>query len=200
MEKQRTSNQFCFVIQMQASNGQNHIDSFGSTVSPESIPNRLQSYLSLTGCRFWYIVHNHDVDSENNPKRLHLHLVVHLGVSRRQYLMLIKEIANWCFIPTDAISVESVNNLEGCLRYLIHMDNPEKFQYSEKDVVTNSVTTFKESINAQEVYSASKLISICEVNNFDRIAVLRSIGLERYTRYRQVINDICQCGVALVQR
>lgn len=197
MENQKTSNQFCFVIQLLDSSGDPHVDCFGNSVSPNFIETRVRDYFSLSGAKFWMARHDSDTNEDGTNKRLHLHCVVHLGVSRRSYLQIIKELSSWTGICADAVSAESVNNLEGCLRYLLHLDNPEKFQYEKRIVTSNALETFDNALAAVEVYSATNLIALCESCKFDKIAVLRTIGIERYQKYRSVISDICQCGVQL---
>lgn len=200
MENQKTSNRFCFVVQLLDSSGCEHLDRFGNKLLIQTIVYRIRDYFSLSGAKYWLAVHDCDKNEDGTPKRPHLHVVVHLGVSRRKYLQIISELSDWTMLSSDAFSAEPVNNLEGCLRYLIHLDNPEKFQYPSNVVQTNASETFSCAISTVEVYSASNLIALCENNNFDKIAILRSLGLERYQRYRSAITDICQAGVQLAMK
>ena len=102
------------------------------------------------GAQFWYILHDCDKYSEDdlevyklkhngelpswNPEELkkpHIHIVVHNSSN------CIKRNAVRKFGVAENY-VRKVGNLKQMVRYLIHKDNPEKFQYTEDQIITNA--------------------------------------------------------------
>jgi hypothetical protein len=75
-------------------------------------------------------LHDKDVNGDGTPKKPHRHVLVAFeGVkSREQAIELFDRIGG--------VGAEPVNSLYGMTRYLTHMDNPEKAQYSTMDVLT----------------------------------------------------------------
>lgn len=72
-----------------------------------------------------------DVPEVGKKKKEHYHWVVSFGnvkKSARQVLELIRDVA-----PTVKWA-EPVGNFRGYLRYLIHMDDPEKYQYDVNEI------------------------------------------------------------------
>lgn len=74
-----------------------------------------------------YIRHDKDITENNELKKAHYHIIFKVGENARSLKNVAKEIE----IPE--------NYLQGCkktamLRYLIHLDNPEKTQYSIEEV------------------------------------------------------------------
>lgn len=77
-----------------------------------------------TGCKYYaYIYHDHDENTER-----HLHVVCQDRHSLRTW-------AKYFELPENMIEV--VKNYRSINRYLIHKDNPEKYQYNPDDIVTN---------------------------------------------------------------
>lgn len=102
------------------------------------------------GHEFWYILHDKDQYSEDDLvvyqlkhngetpewkvgdfKKPHYHIVVHNSSN------CIKKNAARKF-GVEINYVQKVGNLKKMVRYLLHRDNPEKYQYSEDEVITNS--------------------------------------------------------------
>lgn len=82
----------------------------------------MKNYLEVT-----YITHNKDVDENGEIKKEHTHVLFKVGENARHLNAIAKEIG----IPG--------NYLQGCnktamLRYLIHLDNPNKTQYKIEEV------------------------------------------------------------------
>lgn len=74
-----------------------------------------------------YIKHDKDITDEGELKKTHIHILFKVGENARHLNAVAKDID----IPS--------NYLQGCnktkmLRYLIHLDNPEKTQYSINEV------------------------------------------------------------------
>lgn len=75
-------------------------------------------------------LHDKDVNGDGTPKKPHRHVLVAFeGVKSREQAVEL-------FDRIGGVGAEPVNSLYGMTRYLTHMDNPEKAQYSTMDVLT----------------------------------------------------------------
>lgn len=73
-------------------------------------------------------IHSNDVNPDGTLKKPHIHFVVTFEGNKS--FNQIKEITDRLHCPIP----QQVANLNGMIRYLIHMDNPEKYQYKREDV------------------------------------------------------------------
>lgn len=103
-------------------------------VYPESAPNNWRDILD--GYHVPWIespLHDKDVNpNDGKPKKAHWHIIM-LFDGKKSYEQ-VKEI-------TDSINApipRNTANTKGLVRYLIHMDNPEKYQYQRKDIKCHS--------------------------------------------------------------
>lgn len=77
-------------------------------------------------------LHDKDVNPDGEKKKAHWHIVM-LFDGKKSYSQ-IKEI-------TDSINApipQKTLNTRGLVRYLIHMDNPEKYQYDRSEIVSHA--------------------------------------------------------------
>lgn len=93
---------------------------------------------------YFYILHDKDKDKSGNYIKPHLHFVI----KGRHCLWKWSELLG---IPEHMI--EKTRSITGAVRYLIHKDNPEKYQYSPDDVFTNNASAFHKFIADQNSYS-----------------------------------------------
>lgn len=80
------------------------------------------------------IFHGFDLNEDGSPKKPHFHIIVTFPSTKTMnqiQLMLTDFIQNLAPL-SEKKSI--VANLPGKTRYLTHMDNPEKYQYSHSDV------------------------------------------------------------------
>lgn len=79
----------------------------------------------------WYwIDHQPDKETEDSDKHFHTHVVVMTAGTRSVW-----QVAQTLGIPSNY--VQKVLQRRSMLRYLIHLDNPDKIQYKPEDVHTN---------------------------------------------------------------
>lgn len=89
-------------------------------------------------------LHDKDLTSDGEKKKPHRHVLIAFeGVKTRQQA---KEI----FDRIGGVGAEPVNSLYGMTRYLTHMDNPEKAQYSSVDVLTYGGFEYKRYASSKE--------------------------------------------------
>ena len=94
----------------------------------DSAPGNWVDILSEMGLVFAYILHDKDVNPDGTPKKTHYHLL--LFFDGKKSFEQIKEITDVLNAPNP----QRVKNPKGMVRYLIHMDNPEKYQYKREDI------------------------------------------------------------------
>lgn len=77
-------------------------------------------------------LHDKDINPDGSVKKAHWHVIL-LFDGKKSYEQ-VKEL-------TDAINApipQKTANTKGLVRYLIHMDNPEKYQYKRDEIVCHS--------------------------------------------------------------
>lgn len=107
-------------------------------------------------------LHDKDINpTTNEPKKAHWHVV--LNFDSVKTIRQVEEIAN-SVNGTNPIKVESIN---GAIRYLTHIDNPEKAQYKREDITNigsfDIDEPFKRSIDKYNYIS--EMIDFIETNN-----------------------------------
>ena len=103
-------------------------------VYPESAPENWRKILD--NLHVPYLVsplHDKDVNPDGEVKKAHWHVV--LVFENKKSYHQIKEIADKLNAPIP----QKVESLRGMVRYLVHTDNPEKYQYSREDIENHGV-------------------------------------------------------------
>nr|WP_015231149.1 replication protein [Mycoplasma capricolum]AFY63032.1 plasmid replication initiation protein [Mycoplasma capricolum subsp. capricolum] len=99
-------------------------------IYPESLPENWKEILQQTGCEIAYILHDKDIEPTGEPKKPHYHVIMSYTNGTTTFNN-VKRI-------TDALNApipQGIESVGGYYRYLTHKDNPEKYQYDEKDIV-----------------------------------------------------------------
>lgn len=98
---------------------------------PESAPENWKEMLQQTGLSICVSpLHDKDINPTGEPKKAHYHII--LCYSGPTTFKCVKSITDSLNQPIP-IALEQVR---GYFRYLTHKDNPEKYQYNEKDITT----------------------------------------------------------------
>lgn len=98
---------------------------------PESAPENWREILQQTGLSICVSpLHDKDVNPTGEKKKAHYHII--LCYSGPTTFKCVKSITDSLNQPIP-IALEQVR---GYFRYLTHKDNPEKYQYDEKDITT----------------------------------------------------------------
>lgn len=138
------------------------------------------------------ILHDKDLDEKGNLKTKHIHLYVRF--SNRVYGSQLYY--NLCFafdtpFSTKQFSCECSYSERSSIRYLIHCDNNNKYQYEVSSICTNLVdidSYFSYDTNGD--IDAESLVSLCE--DFQSVGVVtKIIGLKNARKYAYLINVLC---------
>lgn len=118
-----------------------------------------------------YITHDKDVTENGEIKKEHIHCVFRVGNNPR-----------WRSAVAEELGIKE-NYIEGCdlnkqLKYLIHLDNPDKYQYKIEDVKGNLKQRLKEIINRDSKTEGEKARIIIEfIENFEGYINIASFSM-----------------------
>lgn len=98
---------------------------------PESAPEDWREQLKISGLMAAISpLHDKDVNPTGEPKKAHYHiLLVYSGPTT--YNAVAKFTASF-----NATIPQALESVRGMYRYFSHKDNPEKYQYDERDIMT----------------------------------------------------------------
>lgn len=111
--------------------------------------------------------HDKDVNANGEPKKKHKHILL-LFQGKKSYEQ-IKEITDELQQPIP----QRCHNAKALVRYMAHLDNPEKAQYSTSDIIAHG--------------------------GVDLADMLRPSSSERYTLLREMIDYVRSAGVTEFQ-
>lgn len=101
------------------------------TAWPDSLPEDWKEQLQKTGLPIAISpLHDRDVNATGEPKKPHYHVM--LFYSGPTSYSVVKRLTDGLNQPIP----QAVEQVRGYYRYLTHMDNPEKAQYSPADIQT----------------------------------------------------------------
>ena len=107
-------------------------------------------------------LHDCDTNADGEIKKPHWHIILAFeGKKSRAQIVSILE-------PLHCPSPQYVHSLTGATRYLVHMDNPEKYQYSVADIVPHGgfdVTAALAPTSARRYELIAEMKDWCVVNS-----------------------------------
>ena len=127
---------------------------------PESAPENWRDILD--GYHIPWVespLHDKDVNPDGTVKKAHRHII--LLFDGKKSFEQVKDI-------TDALNApipQKTANTKGLVRYLIHMDNPEKHQYKREDIICHSGADIEQYF---EISSASRERILWDIMEFIR--------------------------------
>ena len=99
---------------------------------PESLPNNWLEILQNTGLEIAISpLHDKDINPDNTTKKPHYHLILCYN-NPTTYNNVKTNICDVLHCPIP----QPLESVKGYYRYLIHKDNPEKYQYNESEIKT----------------------------------------------------------------
>ena len=159
---------------------------------PESAPDNWRDKLRETGIQCAVSpLHDKDLNADNTPKKAHYHIILcYEGPTT------FKNVCSLCDSLNQPIP-QPLEQLRGYYRYLVHKDNPEKYQYDESMItsingfdVSNYLDLTQNQINAV-LTEFTKFIDDNNITEFsDFIRVIRDN--EFYSQFTEIAyNKYC---------
>lgn len=97
-----------------------------------------------------YVLHDKDLNDDGTPKKAHYHVYGKLDTAR-----IPQSVAN--ALGVGVSSLRAVSSWRGAVRYCLHLDHPDKHQYSADDVVSNfalaKFLTVNDDVQAARIFS-----------------------------------------------
>ena len=130
----------------------------------DSLPD---NYLSII--ESWHIpvlcspIHDKDLNADDNEKKKHIHFLIDFGSGQNKSFEQVK-------MYTDKLKAtipQICHNRSALIRYFIHKDNPEKFQYDINDLV--SIAGFEYQIAFENYTSEIQIYKFIENIIFDNV-------------------------------
>lgn len=140
---------------------------YATVIYPESAPPDWRERLTQ-----WHVaaivspLHDKDTNPDGSPKKPHHHIMMML--ENKKSIDQIKPI----FDSIGAVGRENIISTRGYARYLCHMDNPEKAQYSTSDILCFGGADYQALINSP----SDDLKTLISVFNFVRRNQIRSLA------------------------
>lgn len=134
---------------------------WGAVIYPESAPEDWREILKLKGISFAVSpLHDKDVNPTGESKKPHYHIILSFPgpTTDKTVNTILQEELN----QPIAIPLESVR---GYYRYFTHKDNPEKFQYDDKEIELYNGFDVTDVLNAFEVFQCLKSIQLLIIEN-----------------------------------
>lgn len=122
----------------QITGGRPRAKNYALVVYPDDLPDRAKDtwMVSLSSLGYKMAVsplHDKDTNPDGEIKKAHWHVLLQ-GDKVWINFKTLKELVLTEFDGRGVAVPQSVSNVVGFMRYLVHLDNPEKFQYDKNDI------------------------------------------------------------------
>ena len=165
---------------------------YASVIYPDSAPDGWQEILTQQFVpAFISPLHNQDVNPTGEIKKEHYHVIIMFDSVKTV------EQAKDIFSLIGGVGCEIVQSIRGYARYLCHLDNPEKAQYSPDDVISLCGADYHGVIGLPiDKYKAiGEMMDYCEDNKvYSYSQLLRYARRERGDWFR----ILCDSGTKVI--
>lgn len=147
---------------------------------------------------FAYCLHDKDVNSEGQPKKAHLH-----WLGRLTNPTTISGISSRTTLP--AHDIEGGKSFKALVRYLIHLDDPDKEQYPPEAITANfGLTKYLKSGKSDDAEKAAKLLGFIVETHCTSMLVLMDWALKNdcwdALRRGSSLFRTCQAEMSQIER
>ena len=152
-------------------------------------------YIKRNYQNYIYILHNRDVKEDNTLKKEHYHVLLYFP-NQKSLSSLKKQL---CLNDSDFYEIKSFS---GQLRYLIHYDDDDKFQYDVNDVkgsaflmrkfvnsIRNISSELEESSSIVEFIMSDNVFTLYQVYQFVIDNDIYATFRRNYTFYRDLLKE-----------
>ena len=159
-------------------------------VYPESAPEHWQDIIDQYHIP-WACSPLHDADEnpDGETKKPHWHVVVSFEgkKSYNQVLDIIRPLN--CTVP------QKVQSMKGMLRYFVHLDNPEKHQYSINDIELHGgfdPQSYLSPSSTQKYMLINEMVNFIEENHvYDYLDFMKYAAAHRFDDWYPLLCDSC---------
>lgn len=132
-------------------------------------------------------LHDRDVDPLNQPKKPHYHVMVMYDGKKSH-----AQVRDF-FDRFGGVGLEVVQSIRGYARYLCHLDNPEKAQYSQDDVVCYAGADYVGVIGLaiDKMRALSEMQDFCDEYDVKNFYLLSSYARVHRSDWHRVL---CESG------
>lgn len=159
---------------------------FATVVYPESAP---ENWLEIVAGHFVpaFIspLHDSDINPNGEQKKPHYHVV--MMFEGKKSLDQIREIT----LSFGGVGCEIVQSIRGYARYLCHLDNPEKAQYSPEDVIAFCGADYTSTIGLviDKYKAVREMIAFCKEQGIESYSELLEYSSEERFDWFRVLCD-----------
>lgn len=144
---------------------------------PESLPDVDKAIAESKCDNFAYILHDKDTDVNGEIKKAHWHVLLTFSEDRS-----FEEIGKLFKCGTN--NVEKMKTIKAAVRYLRHLDNPEKYQYPAEDVQK------RDGWNIERYYSGGE----DDVKAAEALNIVQTVAYNGGS-FADVISRCCENGL-----
>lgn len=170
------------------SSGANRTRNFACIVYPESAPSDWLDILS-SQCIPCFVspLHDKDINPGGEPKKPHYHVILMFDSVKTD------EQAKEVFCNIGGVGCERVKSIRGYARYLCHLDNPEKAQYSQEDIKSFGGADYINVIqlSSDKYVAFNEMIDFCEQYNIVSFYQLAKYARNNRSDWHRIL---CDCG------
>ena len=157
-------------------------------VYPESAPADWFETLQLSFSKLYVSpLHDKDLNADNTPKKAHYHVVAYC--KNKLSFDAVKAITDSLQQPIP----QYIRNQEptGAIRYLIHQDNPEKYQYNAKDIRMAGTTDLDKYLlsTGDTKQMLRDIIRFCKAHQIYSLSLITDYALECNPQWADLILD-----------
>lgn len=148
----------------------------------------------VAGCRHYvYILHDKDVNEDGSTRSPHFHILCTFAQNKS-----FNAVAS--LVESDQNTfVQQLQDVGGAFSYLIHQNNPEKYQYNSDDLVSDDIDYWIDRIPDYEdkKNKNDEFVDDLLSDDFDAVAMARKYGrdfiknISKYENFRfRVLKDM----------
>lgn len=139
-------------------------------------------------CKYYVIRHDQDFNEDGTLKVQHFHIVLRLPEKRTKGAVA-KEFTRKLGCSPDVVTSSPIAfaELVSNIRYLCHVDDPNKYLYSINAVRTNDMSNFITCMDGAVTYE--RIYNVVQKCN-SLTDIIRELGIDAYRINRFVVNDM----------
>ena len=145
---------------------------FTASLKPSWSEDKIKEFAQkqIGSAEVWAINHNKDTNEKGEIIETHTHVMLAYPNPRK-----ISTIANLLECPDNFI--ELVKSKPAMLRYLTHIDDPDKFRYDVQEVFTNSSVSYAEQVQGNQLSDKEIANMLIQGKGFELLGVVSASKL-----------------------